>query len=137
MRLLTFQARRFEWKSHSRTLASVPAREVADGVEDAVVAFMHIEARDEGEARARAFRRTLKHLKWIANKRSLTRIVLHSFTHLGGENADADFASAFIDDLAERLGRTGYEVKSTPFGHFCAWNLDVFGDSLAKVYVDF
>lgn len=137
MRLLTFQARRFEWTTHRRTLEDVVEREVADGVEDAVVAFMHIEARDEGGARSRAFRKTLKHVKWIANKRSLTRIVLHSFAHLGGENAGADFATTFIDDLAERLATTGYEVKTTPFGYFCAWNLDVFGDSLAKVYADF
>ena len=137
MRLLTFQARRFAWKTFSRTLPNVPERDEDEAMEDVLVAFMHIESRDEGEGRARAFRKTLKHIKWIANKRSLTRVVLHSFTHLGGENAAPDFAAGFIDELAARLSSTGYEVKTTPFGYFCSWNLDVYGDSLAKVFKEF
>ena len=34
----------------------------------------------------------------------------------------------------ERLGSTGYEVKTTPFGWFCEWDLSVYGESLAKVW---
>ena len=101
------------------------------------MAFLHIEQRDAGEARARAFRKTLKHIKWIANKRDLKNVVLHSFTHLGGENAEADFAAAFLEELAQRLRNTGYDVRCTPFGYFCSWNLDVYGDSLAKVFKEF
>lgn len=137
MRLLTFQARRFAWKTFSRTLPSVPERDEDEAMEDVLVAFMHVERRDEGEGRARVFRKTLKHIKWVANKRSWTRVVLHSFTHLGGENAEPDFAAGLIDELAERLRNTGYEVKTTPFGFFCSWNLDVYGDSLAKVFKEF
>lgn len=137
MRVLTFQARRFAWQSFQRTLEGVPEQDVCDAQEETVVAFLHIETRDEGEARPRAFRRTLKHLKWVANKRPMTRIVLHSFTHLGGENADAEFACRFIDELRERLQATGYEVKCTPFGYFCSWSLDVYGESLAKVFKEF
>lgn len=137
MRVLTFQARRFAWKSFSRTLDEVPEQDVDDALDHAVVAFLHIEAADEGEARPRAFRKTLKHIKWIANKRDLRNVVLHSFTHLGGENASAAFAEAFIDELAERLRNTGYTVKCTPFGYFCSWNLDVYGESLAKVFKAF
>ena len=36
--------------------------------------------------------------------------------------------------LAERLRGTGYEVKITPFGYFCEWDLSVYGESLAKVW---
>ncbi len=134
MRLLTFQASRFAWSTHRRTLETVPEQEAQDSALEAVVAFLHIERSDEGEARGGVFRKTLKHIKWIANKRGLCRVVLHSFTHLGGENAEPAFAETFITELAERLAATGYEVKTTPFGYFCAWSLDVYGDSLAKVY---
>ena len=49
------------------------------------------------------FRRTLKHVKWLANKRELENVVLHSFTHLGAANSSPDFAEAFLNELAERL----------------------------------
>ena len=132
MRMLTFLARSFSWEPYSQTLSEAPEAS-AGAVEDAVVAFIHVEADDEAQ-RSRAFRHALKHLKWLANKRGFKTIVLHSFTHLGGENADPDFALKFFQDLAERLRNTGYTVEITPFGWFCAWRLDVYGESLAKVY---
>jgi hypothetical protein len=132
MRILTFLARNFTWEPHSQTLSDAPPAQ-SGSVIDAVVAFMQIEARDDVD-RSRVFRRTLKHLKWLANKRQFKTIVLHSFTHLGGENADPDFAHTFFVDLAERLRGTGYTVEITPYGWFCAWQLDVYGESLAKVY---
>ncbi len=135
MKILTFQARRFRWKSYSKTLEDAIDEEVEDSVEDAVVAFLHAEERDvEPEQDARVFRHTLKHIKWIANKRDLRQVVLHSFTHLGARNADPDYARTLIERLAERLGTTGYEVRTTPFGWFCEWDLAVYGESLAKVW---
>ena len=70
----------------------------------------------------------------LCNKRAMTRVVLHSFTHLGAVSAEPAFARGFLDELAERLRGGGYEVRCTPFGHMCSWNLDVHGESLAKVY---
>ncbi len=136
MRLLTFQAKRFWWKSFSKTLESVEDVQVEDQVVEAVVAFMHVEARDAAD-RDDVFRKTLKHIKWLANKRELKRVVLHSFTHLGGENAEPEFAAAFLVELAERLTATGYEVKVTPFGYFNEWELSVYGESLGKVWKEF
>ncbi len=135
MKLLTFLARSFAWQTFSKTLPEVPDMDVSERVEDAVIVFMHIEARDiEPEARARAFRHTLKHIKWLANKRGQKTIVLHSFSHLGGANAPPEQARQLMSDLAERLGSTGYTVHMTPFGYFCSWSLDVHGESLAKVW---
>ncbi len=132
MRVLTFLARSFAWQPYSQTLPDAPPAHPGQ-VADAVVAFIQIEARDQ-EDRARAFRHLLKHLKWLANKKGFRHIVLHSFTHLGGENAEPDFAHQFLLDMAQRLENTGYQVAMTPFGYFCAWQLDVYGESLAKVY---
>lgn len=133
MKLLTFQARRFWWRSFSKTLEDVADLEVEEEVVDAVVAFYQVEAGD-AEDRERVFRQTLKHLKWLANKRDMRNIVLHSFTHLGGDNAAPEFALAFSEDLAERLRATGYTVWITPFGYFNEWDLSVYGESLAKVW---
>jgi hypothetical protein len=133
MKLLTFQARRFRWKSFSKTVPEAEDLDVDETVEDAVVVFLHAEARDAA-GRPSVFRRTLKHVKWLANKRELRNVVLHSFTHLGGENAAPEFARGFLEKLAERLRSTGYSVWITPFGWFCEWDLSVYGDSLAKVW---
>ena len=135
MKLLTFQAKRFRWKSFSKTIPEASDAEVDETVEEAVVVFLHAEEKDDSpDERASVFRQTLKHVKWLANKRDLRNVVLHSFTHLGAANARPESAQRFIDELAERLRSVGYSVWTTPFGWFCEWDLSVHGDSLAKVW---
>lgn len=135
MKLLCFQAKRFRWKSHSKTLAEVPDQEIEQEVAETVVVFLHAETADAGEDREKSvLRQTLKHVKWLANKRALKNIVLHSFTHLGGATAEPAFAESFMNAIAERLRETGYQVWTTPFGYFCEWDLSVYGESFAKVW---
>jgi hypothetical protein len=138
MKLLTFQTRQFSWTPFSKTLDDAPPPGDPTDVPEAVVAFMHVEEADLAEdGRARAFKKTIKHLKWLANKREMKNIVLHSFAHLGGGNADPGEALVFMEDVADRLRGTGYDVWITPFGYFCSWNIDVYGESLAKVFKSF
>lgn len=135
MKLLCFQARHFRWKTHSKTLPDVADQEVDETVQGAVVAFMHAETQDAEEQRKNSVQRqTLKHIKWLANKKQLKNIVLHSFAHLGGETAPPGLAEPLMIALAERLRETGYQVWITPFGYFCEWDLSVYGESLAKVW---
>src|SRR5499433_3099021 len=135
MKLLCFQAKHFRWKTHSKTLAEVADQDVDEQVADAVVIFVHAEKSDEeADRKSSILRQTLKHIKWLANKRDLKNVVIHPFTHLGGETASAAFAEEFIDTVAHRLRETGYEVSITPFGYFCEWDLGVYGESLAKVW---
>lgn len=135
MKLLCFQAKRFQWKSHSKTLAQAADQDVDEHVTDAVVVFLHAEQSDEeGDKHNSILRQTLKHIKWLANKRGLKNIVIHSFTHLGGETSSPDFAESFISAVAQRLREASYNVWTTPFGYFCEWDLSVHGESLAKVW---
>lgn len=135
MKLLTFLAERFAYKTFSKTLAEVEDQDVEQQVREAVVVFLHVEAEDQDEARqAGVFRKTLKHIKWLANKRALRNVVLHSFTHLGGQSADAAFAWDLLQRLEQRLTSSGYRVWITPYGYFCSWELSVYGESLAKVF---
>ncbi|HEY3304728.1 MAG TPA: threonyl-tRNA synthetase editing domain-containing protein [Candidatus Binatia bacterium] len=135
MKLLCFQAKQFRWKTHSKTLAEVPDREAEESVAEALVIFLHAEAADENsERRSSLLRQTLKHIKWLANKRGLKNVVLHSFAHLGGESALAPFTETFMNEASQRLRGAGYSVWLTPFGYFCEWDLSVYGDSLAKVW---
>ena len=101
-------------------------------MEEALVVFLHAEAEDEDKLRLET--KVVKNIKWLANKRNLKNVVLHSFTHLSGSTASPEFAKIFLDSLDQRLANTGYEVRQTPFGYFCEWDLAVYGDSLAKVF---
>jgi hypothetical protein len=138
VKILTFQAERFAWRPHERTLEDPPQESASPeprAVLMAVVAFIHAEARDEDPAaRERALRHATKHIQWLANKRDLENVVLHSFTHLAADTARAAFAEAWIRELGEKLEKKGYAVSTTPFGYTCAWELAVFGESLAKVW---
>jgi hypothetical protein len=135
MKLLCFQAKRFRWKTHSKTLAEVPDQEIDQEVTETIVVYFHAESADAaGDRQPSVLRQSLKHIRWLANKRGLKNIVLHSFTHLGGETAEPAFAESLMLSLAERLRDTGYQVWLTPFGYFCEWELSVYGESLAKVW---
>ena len=137
MKLLCFQAKHFRWKTYSKTLVEVAEQDVDEQVADAIVIFVHAEKSDEeADKKPSVLRQTLKHIKWLANKRDFKNIVIHSFTHLGGETATPDFAEALIKAVAERLRENTYTVWTTPFGYFCEWDLSVYGDSLAKVWKD-
>jgi len=133
VKLLMFQAMRFWFRSFKRTLETVEEVDVQTEVIDAAVIFIHAEAKDEAD-RNKILTKALKNVKWLANKRGFNNVVLHSFTHLGGDTASAEFAHEFIDSMAARLRTTGYEVWLTPFGYVCEWDLAVYGESLAKVF---
>ncbi len=90
MKLLCFQAKRFRWKSHSKSLTDVLEQKVEEEVSESLVVFIQAEATDEETTRkSTVLRQTLKHLKWLANKRKLKNIVHHSFAHIGGSPASA------------------------------------------------
>ena len=135
MRLLCFQAKHFRWKTHSKTLPEVPDLEAEEDMADGLVIFIQAEATDMSEQHRDSVRRkALKHIKWLANKRDMKNVVLHSFTHLGGDTAEPGFAEPLIQSIADRLNQSGYQVQITPFGYFCEWDLSVYGESLAKVW---
>jgi hypothetical protein len=133
MKLLMFQAKRFWFRSFQRTLDTVTEVDVEVEVAGAAVVFLHAEDKDEAQ-RGKVLTKALKNVKWLANKRGLKNVVLHSFTHLGGDTASPEFAQTFIEAMAERLRNTGYEVWLTPFGYVCEWDLSIYGESLAKVF---
>ena len=133
MRLLMFQARRFWYRPFSKTLEQAEDASGEEEVPEAAVIFVHAEAEDE-QRRSKVLSKALKNIKWLANKRDLKNIVLHSFTHLADSKASPEFAHGFLEEVAGRLQQTGYNVWLTPFGYVCEWELAVYGESLAKVF---
>ena len=135
MKLLMFLAKQFTFRPFEKTL---PDTSRGDGgsevrVPDAAVIFVHAEPQDEADT-AGLETKFVKNVKWIAGKRGLKNVVLHSFTHLAETSASPQFAETFLQSAAARLRNTGYQVTLTPFGWVCEWDLSVYGESLAKVF---
>ena len=133
MKLLMFQSSSFRYRSFLKTLPEAPDQAVDESLTEVAVIFVHAEAEDRNR-RDSLLGKTHKNIKWIANKRTLRNIVLHSFTHLSESRAEPQFAVTFLEALSERLQRNGYAVWITPFGYTCEWELAVYGESLAKVF---
>jgi hypothetical protein len=133
MKLLMFLAKEFAFRPFEKTLpeANDSASEVKTA--DAAVIFVHNEPQDEADPSGLETK-FVKNIKWIAGKRGIRNIVLHSFTHLAETSAPPQFAESFLQGAAQRLRNTGYRVTLTPFGWVCEWELSVYGESLAKVF---
>ena len=100
------------------------------------MAFVHIEPKDvEGGSAAET--KLVKNAKWLARKWEITRVVLHSFTHLGQEKADPVQARALLDRSRERLRNAGYSVDQTPYGYFLDLAIKAPGHPLARIYKEF
>lgn len=127
-----------EWwyKTASKSLPEIPDREREESLKNAAVIFFHAEAEDEAN-RERVLQKFVKNTKWIAGKFSTKSVVLHSFNHLSSSKSSPEFAEALLEEVKERLQRTGYEVMLTPFGYFNEFKMHVAGDSLAKVFKEF
>ncbi len=131
--MLMFLARQFVFRPFEKTLPDAGDASGETRVTDAAVVFVHAEPQDEADP-AGLETKFVKNVKWIAGKRGLRSVVLHSFTHLAEASASPQFAEAFLQSAAARLRNTGYQVTLTPFGWVCEWDLSVFGESLAKVW---
>jgi hypothetical protein len=134
VRLLCFLARRFAWQPHAQALPTAPFGQPPGECADCVVVFVHGEPADEPPERWKSTQdHARKHVEWMARKRDLKRVVLHSFAHLAEESASPEFTDRWIQVLAERLRGRGYEVATTAFGWTNAWQMDVHGEPMAKV----
>jgi len=133
MKLLMFLAKQFTFRPFEKTLPeAVDGGDEVRVIETAVV-FVHSEPQDEADPSGLETK-FVKNVKWIAGKRGMKNIVLHSFTHLAEASASPQFAETFLKNAAARLRNTGYQVTLTPFGWVCEWDISIYGESLAKVF---
>ena len=135
MRVLFWYCDDFDWTPAMKTLPDVPEAAPAEN-QNTGVAFVHIEPKDV-EAGSSSETKLVKNTKWLARKWEITRIILHSFTHLGQEKAEPENARALVDRTKERLENAGYSVDQTPYGYFLDLNIKAPGHPLARVYKEF
>lgn len=133
MKLLTFYCDRFAFHAEAPSLSEVEPVEFDEVVEQAVVAWFHLEAGDE-QRLGKITTGAIKHLKWLARKWETRAVVLHSFAHLAETTGSPEAARTFLADAASRLTGAGYTVHQTAFGHTHRLEMAVPGPSLAKVF---
>ena len=136
MKLLLFFAHSFSYETAEKSLSTVPDTNKKESARDTVVIFFHVEA-DDVEKRNKVIQKFVKNAKWLCGKFTTKNVVLHSFNHLSSSKAEAGFSLELLDEVVERLERTGFQVMVTPFGYFNEFSLHVAGDSLAKVFKEF
>ncbi|MBW2703707.1 MAG: threonyl-tRNA synthetase editing domain-containing protein [Deltaproteobacteria bacterium] len=132
MRILLWYCSRLAWTPTQKTIEDV-ADGVSREVQDSVVGFIHVEPEDEERA-SKVETKLVKNLKWLAGKWETKRIVLHSFSHLAEEKADAGFSQGLFERAHKRLEESGYEVIETPYGYFNDLELAAPGHPLARVF---
>jgi len=133
MKLLLFYAQKWWFRTASKSLPEVADREIEDSIDNSVVVFFHAEKEDEEKGKS-LLDKCVKNIKWLCGKFGTKNVVLHSFNHLSSSKSSPEFAQRLLDEITERLERTGYAVMRTPFGYFNEFSMHVAGDSLAKVF---
>jgi hypothetical protein len=135
MKLLVFLAEAFEYRASERSspLADEKAEPPHARVENAIVAFIQCEPRDE--VRGEAVRKqAVKYFRWLSRKRGETRLILHSFAHLAEERSSPGFAHELLAAVGDQLEKHGLEIHHTPFGWSLKWTMSVEGHGYAKTF---
>jgi hypothetical protein len=135
MRVLFWYCDRFDWTPAFQALPDAADPEPAEN-ENCVVAFVHIEPKDV-ESESSAETKLVKNAKWLARKWQISSVILHSFTHLAEEKAEADEARALLDRTQQRLETAGYSVTQTPYGYFLDLVIQAKGHPLARIFKEF
>ena len=135
MKVLFWYCDEFSWNPTIKTLPDAP--DAAASTHDrCIVAFIHVEPEDV-EKESSAETKLVKNAKWLARKWETTRIILHSFTHLGEEKADPADAKDLIDRAQTRLEKADYDIAQTPYGYFNDLSIEAPGHQLARIFKEF
>jgi hypothetical protein len=136
MKLLMIYCDRFAFKPTTRTLEDF--EEVTEGntFENALVAFIHAEEKDEADIKG-VETKMVKNLKWAAKKNNTRYVILHSFAHLSESKAGPHFTKELFDRVEARMKNADYDCDQTPFGYFLDLEVQAPGVSQARIYKSF
>ena len=135
MRVLFWYCDKFAWTPTIKTLEKVSESEPEEQ-ENVVVAFVHVEPKDVEDGSS-SETKLVKNAKWLARKWDVTKILLHSFTHLGEEKADPDKARLLLDRVQERLLKAEYNASLTAYGYYNDLVIEAPGHPLARIFKEF
>ena len=136
MKLLMIYCQKFGFNPTIKTLGEF--EEVTEGevFENALVAFIHAEEKDEADIKG-VETKMVKNLKWAAKKNDTRHVILHSFAHLSDSKADPHFTKELFDRVETRMKNADYTCDQTPFGYFLDLEVMAPGVSQARIFKSF
>ncbi|MBU0765978.1 MAG: threonyl-tRNA synthetase editing domain-containing protein [Bacteroidetes bacterium] len=135
MKVLMLYTEKFAYTPALKVLGDADADPLPAEIRNALIAFIQVEEKDEGDLRGRE-KKLVNTLKWAARKNETKRIVLHSFAHLSDSKAEASYSKAILDEAEKRLQNGGYETRQTPYGYFLDLEIKAPGHPLARLFSD-
>lgn len=134
MKILMIYSEEFAYTTAKKSLESVEELEEEKRFQNVQLAFIQMEKHDEEKA---PLKKSANFIKWLRRKHEFDTVILHSFSHLSESKADPEFSANFLNQLEERLTKSGIKVFQTPYGYFLNLELKAPGFSLARVFKSF
>ncbi len=136
MKVLVMYVNEFSYQPAKKNLET--AEDVTTGAkyENAILAFIQVEEKDEEKDVKSREKKLVNHIKWTSRKNDTKRVILHSFAHLSESKASVEFTKELFDLAEKRLQNADFETAQTPFGYFLDLKIDAPGYSLARIWAD-
>lgn len=135
MKLLMWYCTEFGYNPALKTLDNADENPTGKTIKDALVAFVHVEQKDEGDLIGREKKLT-NSIKWAARKNNANTIILHSFAHLSESKANPEYSKQILDACEKRLQNADYLVLQTPYGYFLDLRMEAPGHTFARLFRD-
>jgi len=136
MKLLMIYCQKFGFNPTIKTLGEFEEVTESEVFENALVAFIHAEEKDEADIKG-VETKMVKNLKWAAKKNDTRHVILHSFAHLSDSKADPHFTKEVFDRVETRMKNADYTCVQTPFGYFLDLEVMAPGVSQARIFKSF
>jgi len=134
VKVLTLFVDEFCYKPAQKNLETAEDVSESGSYSNAILAFIHVEEKDEDNDLKSREKKLVNHLKWVARKNECKSIILHSFAHLSDSKASVEFTKALFDEAEKRLENAEFQVSQTPFGYFLDLSIKAPGFSLARIW---
>lgn len=135
MRILFLHVDYLEYEVKEKALkavADIPASRRRERVEEALVAFITAEQRDEAQAVGTA-KAAAANIAEVAGLVHTKRVVVYPYAHLSSSLAAPGPAQELVASLEKELHALGFDVHSSPFGYYKSFKVAVKGHPLSEL----
>jgi threonyl-tRNA synthetase len=123
----------YEVTEKTKFADEIPPGEERGKITEALVAFLTIEKDDEGQI-DEASRAAVEEIGDVAEKLSVSKIMLYPYAHLSSSIAGPSKAKKALELMSAGLQERGFEVTAPPFGWYKAFVLSCKGHPLAESF---
>ncbi len=123
---------RYKTRSKTKLAEDIEDEKRADGVDNALVCFVAVEAEDE-ENPELIISKSVKEILSVQNKVNADNIVVYPYAHLSSSLADANVAQQILKGIEAELIDNNEAVLRVPFGWYKSFELSCKGHPLSEL----